>query len=163
VEYAGSSPGCGTGGCPLIARVAVEAYNVGPNPSGSIPPPTPEELRSIPAKEHLSHPYFAAQLVAVGESFSADFGAYAIAGRMLLPVLESALNADPIDEDLVRRCCSFLEAALAGEEVVAGSINMMVAENFGTEYSRQVQPYAGPLFLQALRSWKWIEEKEGTS
>ncbi|HEY1919865.1 MAG TPA: hypothetical protein VGH27_30200 [Streptosporangiaceae bacterium] len=47
--------------------------------------------------------------------------------------------------------------ALAGEEIVAEGVMMMVTENFGTEYSRQVQPYASPLFLKALRFWKWID------
>jgi hypothetical protein len=62
-----------------------------------------------------------------------------------------------VDEDLVRRCCAFLEAALAGEEFVAEGVVMMVAENFGPHLTRRVLPYAGPLFCDALRSNKWLE------
>jgi hypothetical protein len=76
---------------------------------------------------------------------------------MFLPVFEAALEADPPDEDLVRRCCAFLETALAGQEIVAEGIVMMVAENFGTEHTGRVLAYSGPLFQAALRSWRWID------
>jgi hypothetical protein len=141
---------------PLIARVAVAAYEINPKSSRLPPVPTPDELRFM-VDENLTHPYFEALKNLVGRNFSADFGTYAVAGRVLLPVLESALSAEPINEDLVVRCCSFLEMALAGEEIVAEGVDMMVAENFGTEYTQRVRPYAGPLFVKALQSWKWID------
>lgn len=141
---------------PLIARAAAQAYDIDPVRLMIPEPPSPEHLRQMTMDERLAHPREQALNDNIGSNMRAGFGPYSVAGRMLLPVLESALDADPIDEDVVRRCCAFLEAALAGEEFVAEGITMMVAENFGEEHARHVLPYAGPLFREALRSWRWI-------
>jgi len=66
------------------------------------------------------------------------------------------MDADPLDEGLVRRCCDFVEEALAGEEYAAERVEMMVIENLGRERAGRVLPYAGPLLREALRSSGWI-------
>ena len=85
------------------------------------------------------------------------FGPYAVAGTMFTPVFEEALMADPLDADLVGRCCAFLEAVLAGEEFAAEAVIMMVAENFGSELASLALRYAGPLFAKALREHGWLD------
>lgn len=140
----------------LIAKAAVEVYDIRPQ-SGEIPAaPAPDEMRQMTTDEQVNHPHVRALDIMIGRNLRADFGTYAVAGWMFLPVFEAALEADPPDEDLVRRCCAFLETALAGQEIVAEGIVMMVAENFGTEHTGRVLAYSGPLFQAALRSWRWI-------
>jgi hypothetical protein len=75
---------------------------------------------------------------------------------MFTPVFEEALTADPLDADLVGRCCAFLEGVLAGEEFAAEGVIMMVAENFGSDLTQRALPYAGPLFIKALRDCGWL-------
>lgn len=136
---------------PRMARAAANAYNIDPaqlNIPQPVAPDHPQQTHRDQLDQALS--------ASVGGAIRADFGPYSVAGWMLLPILESALDADPLDQDLVRRCCEFLEAALGGEDFVAEGITMMVAENFGSEHSGKVLPYAGPLFCAALRSWNWI-------
>lgn len=142
---------------PRMAQAAVDAYDIDPVRLNIPAPPSPEQLRRMSLDQRLAHPRVQALNEQIGSGMRAGLGAYPLAGRIFLPVFESALEADPVDEDLVRRCCAFLEAALAGEDIVAEGITLMVAENFGTGHTGQVRPYAGPLFRQALRSWKWID------
>ncbi len=52
---------------------------------------------------------------------------------MFMPVFEEALTADPVDTDLLGRCCAF-----------------------GFDLTRLVLPYAGPLFTEALRDCGWV-------
>ena len=119
---------------PLLAEKAVKAWDV------SNEPVVDDEL-----------------LAKVGSDLSLEFGPYSLAGWIFLPVFEAALDADPLDEDLVRRCCDFVEKVLVGEEYAAEGIDMMVVENFGWEHARRVHPFAGPVFRAALRSSGWID------
>jgi hypothetical protein len=140
----------------LIAQAAVKAHDVGRELSRMPEPPRPDQLRQMTRDEQMAHPYFRDMDILVGQNLQSEFGTYAVAGWLFLPVFEAGLDAAPLDEDLVRRCCAFLEAALAGDEAVAEGVVMMVAENFGVEHTQRVLPYAGQLFRDALRSCKWI-------
>lgn len=142
---------------PAIADAATEAYGIDPASPGIPAPPNPVQLRQMITDESLVNPHDQALNILIGQNLRAAFGTYAVSGWIFLPVFVHALEANPVDEDILRRCCDFLEAALAGEEFVAEGITMMVAENFGVEHTRQALPFSGPLFREALRSWKWIE------
>lgn len=128
---------------PLIAKAAAEADDI--DPEGPVIParPGPDQIRQGTTAERLAHPHYQALDILIGQNLRVEFGTYAVAGWMFLPVFEMALEADQVDEDLVRRCCAFLETALAGDELVAEGIRMMVAENFGVEHTAQVLPHAG--------------------
>lgn len=137
---------------PRMARAAADAFSIDPAQLQVPHPIAPGDSRQ-PAPNQLLDQALSAS---IGGAIRADFGPYSVAGWVLPPVLEAALDADPLDEDVARRCCGFLEAALGGEELVAESIAMMVAENFGSEHTSKALPYIGPLFHAALRSSKWI-------
>ena len=119
---------------PLIAEKAVEAWDV--------------------SKDGVVDDVLLAK---VGSDLSIEFDPYSLAGWIFLPVFEAALDADPPDEDLIRRCCDFVEQALSSEEYVAEGVDMMVVENFGLEHARVVLPFAGRAFREALRSSGWLD------
>ncbi len=141
---------------PLMARAAVQAYDVGRQLSRMPAPPEPEQLLQLTPDERMALPYFRDFDILVGRNLQSEFGTYAVAAWLFLPIFEAALDHESLNEDLVRRCCAFLEAALAGEEAVSSGVVMMVAENFGVEHTQRVLPYAGPRFRDALRSFKWL-------
>jgi hypothetical protein len=98
------------------------------------------------------------QLIAkVGSRLRREFYPYGLAAWIFLPVFEAARDADPLDEDLVRRCCDFVEQALSGEEYAAEGVDLMVIENFGSEHTNRALPFAGPAFRDALRASGWID------
>lgn len=138
----------------IMAKRTARAINIEkrlrdlPNPVSEDPP------SADPEKDN--HPYYDALSRVVGESVLANFGPYGIAGEIFRPIFEEALGRESIDVDLVRRCCEFLENALAGEEIVAESIEMMISENIGYEFALRVRPYAGVRFLGSLRGFNWI-------
>jgi len=119
---------------PLIAEKAVKAWDV------SREPVIDEEL-----------------LAKVGSDLRGEFDPYSLAAWIFLPVFEEALDAEPPNVDLIRRCCDFVERALSGEEYVAEGVDLMVIENFGSEHTSRVLPFAGPTFRNALRASGWID------
>jgi hypothetical protein len=141
---------------PLVAREAAEAINISSDLKRLPAPPAPGELTGLSVEEQLSHPYFKATEAMVGSNMITQFGPYSVAGTMFLPVFEEALAAQFLNEDLVKRCCAFLEVVLSGEEYAAEGVVMMVAENFGPDLSHRVLPYAGPLFTDELRRCGWL-------
>ena len=141
---------------PLMARTAAQAYDVGRQVSRMPAPSEAELLLQLTIDERMALPYFRNINVLVGQNLQSEFGTYSVAAWLFLPIFEEALEDESLKEDLVRRCCAFLEAALAGEEAVSSGVVMMVAENFGVEQAQRVLPYAGPRFRDALRSFKWI-------
>lgn len=146
---------------PQIALAAVKAYDIDMVQLKIPVPPSTEQFRQMTLVEREAHPREKALNDNIGADLRVAFGSYPVSAWMFLPVLESALDSDPLDEDLVRRCCRFLEMALAGEEFVAEGITMMVAENFGAEHTALILPFAGPLFREALRSCNWIDDDGG--
>ena len=146
---------------PHIALAAVKAYDIDLVQLRIPASPRTEQLRQMTLVEREAHPREKALNNNIGADLRVAFGSYPVSGRMFLPVLESALDSDPLDEDLVRRCCRFLEMALAGEVFVAEGITMMVAENFGADHTALILPFAGPLLREALRSCNWIDDDGG--
>jgi hypothetical protein len=123
----------------LIAKEAVKAWDI-----------------SKDAKADRDECDYDQLLAKIGSNLRGKFYPYGLAGWIFLPVFEAALDAEPLDEDLVRRCCDFVEQALSGEEYAAEGVEMMVVENFGADHTRRVLPFAGPAFRSALRSAGWI-------
>lgn len=122
----------------LIAKAAVKAWDIG-NEAGI----------------DQDEPDYDQLLAKVGSSLRGEFYPYSIAAWIFLPVFEAALDADPLDEDLVRRCCAFVEQVLSGDEYVAEGVDMAL-ENFGSKHTRRVLPFAGPTFRKALHASGWI-------
>jgi hypothetical protein len=141
---------------PLVARAAAEAYEIDPQELGVPVPPSSERIAQMTMDERLAHPREVALNVSVGQNVRARFSTYGVAGWMFLPVFEAALQADPADDNLLRRCCSFVESALAGDQLVAEGVEMMVIENFGMDNTRRALPYAGSKFRAALQAFKWV-------
>jgi hypothetical protein len=88
----------------------------------------------------------------IGSRLYSDFAPHGLFGGIFLTVFHDALDADPIDEDLVHRCCQFIERALSGESSVVAAVDVMVIENLGSWYARRVLPFAGPAFRAELLS-----------
>jgi hypothetical protein len=88
----------------------------------------------------------------IGSRLYSDFAPHGLFGGIFLTVFHDALDADPIDEDLARRCCQFIERALSGESTVATAADVMVIENLGSRYASRVLPFAGPAFRAELLS-----------
>lgn len=132
---------------PLIAKVAVEACD-----------PSPEELAEAGASANEDgESAYDKVLAEVGRKLRGDLDPYSLAAWIFLPVFESALGAEQLDEDLVRRCCDFLERAFSGEKYAAEGPLMMVAQNFGVEQTSRVLAFAGPNFREALRDSGWLD------
>ena len=138
----------------LIAQAAVESFDINPDELELPSPPGPEETAKMPSV--TGHPYFQALNAEVGSRLRSRFSPYDLASDVFQPVFYGALDADPVDEDLVKRCCEFIELALAAEEHAADGVYMMVIDNIGSEYASRVAPFAGPAFREALRSSGWI-------
>lgn len=132
---------------PLIAKVAVEACD-----------PSPGELAEAGASSSEDdESAYDGVLTEVGRKLRGGLDPYSLAAWIFLPVFESALDGEQLDEDLVRRCCHFLELAFSGEKYAAEGPLMMVAQNFGTENTSRVLPFAGPKFREALRDSGWLD------
>jgi hypothetical protein len=99
-----------------MAEAAAGAFNIDPVKLEIPESAAPEELQQMSMSERLAHPRVRALSEAIGSAMRADLGPYAVAGWILPLVLGPALQAYPVDDDLVRRCCAFLEAALGGAQ-----------------------------------------------
>lgn len=141
----------------LMAQAAADAINISSDLKRLPAPPAPGELTGLSVGEQLSHPYFKATEAMVGSNMITQFGPYSVAGTMFLPIFEEALVAQSLNENLVQRCCAFLEAVLSGEEYAAEGAVMMVADNFGPDLAQRVLPHAGPLFTHELRRSGWLD------
>ncbi len=88
----------------------------------------------------------------IGSRLYSDFAPHGLFGGIFLTAFHDVLDADPIDEDLARRCCQFIEQALSGESSVVAAVDVMVIENLGSWYATRVLPFAGPAFRAELLS-----------
>jgi len=133
-----------------IARAAVQAWQAVPDhlDFGHSESLGPDALG--PDSVQNSHP---GRLEGeIGSRLYSDFAPHGLLGGIFLTVFHDALDADPIDEDLVRRCCQFIERALSGESPVVAAVDIMVIENLGSRYARRVLPFVGPAFRAELLS-----------
>lgn len=149
---------------PLLARLAVEAHDVDPDELG-LPEEGPRRLKPE-YRDRASRPMSPIELVdayeesprsralyaALGSRMSASLDPFPVMSEFKHGVLLPALR-DPVDRDLVDRCCRFLEMVLAAEEYVSQTVYLQVIEGLGLEDELVVQllPSAGPLLAEELR------------
>jgi hypothetical protein len=137
----------------LIAKVAVEACDV-----------LPEEVPDVAESSNdADESAYGEVLAEVGRKLRVELDPYSLAAEIFSPVFQSALDAEQLDEDLIRRCCDFLERAFSGEKYAAEGVLMMVAQNLGLEYTSRILPFAGPKFREALRDSGWLDTRHGRS
>lgn len=111
---------------PMIAELAVEAYDIDPDELG-LPEETPPRLkpeyqdrtnRPMSIVEQIDayeeSPRSCALNAALGVSMNASLNPIHVMFEFKPGVLLPALR-DPVDRDLVDRCCRFLEMALVAE------------------------------------------------
>jgi hypothetical protein len=149
---------------PLLAELAVEAYDIDPDELG-LPEEAPRRFKpeyrdranrpmSIveQAEAYAESPRSRALNAALGVSMNASLNPYHVMFEFKPGVLLPALR-DPVDRDLVGRCCRFLEMVLAAEDYVSQTVQLQIIEGVGLEDElvAQLLPSAGPLLTEELR------------
>lgn len=149
---------------PLLAELAVEAYDVDPDelglPEETLPRLNPEYrdranqpmsiVEQLEAYEKT--PRSRALNAALGSRMGASLNPIRVMSEFKPGVLLPALW-DPVDRDLVDRCCRFLEMVLAAEDHISQTVQLQIIEGVGLEDElvAHLLPSAGPLLTEELR------------
>lgn len=147
---------------PLIAELAVEVYDIDPDELG-LPEEAPRRLKpeyrdranrpmSIveQADAYEESPRSHALNAALGSSMRASLNPYHVMFEFKPGILLPALR-DPVDRDLVGRCCRFLEMLLAAEDYISQTVHHQIIVGLEDELVAQLLPSAGPLLAEQLR------------
>lgn len=147
---------------PLLAELAVEAYDIDPDELG-LPEEVPRRLkpeyrdranRPMSIVEQIDayeeSPRSHALNAALGVSMNASLNPYHVMFEFKAGVLLPALR-DPVERDLVNRCCRFLEMVLAAGDHVSQAVHHQIIVGLEDELVDRLLPSAGPLLTEELR------------
>jgi hypothetical protein len=140
----------------ILAALAAEAFDVDPGRFTSLPDarpaatPTGKGRSIVEIVSSLSTGYLDEVTKALGsrllDSFSPIRLMCELRARLLVPAL------DGTDEDLLGRCCSFVEEVLGDDEELDGAVALGLLEASDLDEMRwsRLQSAAGPLLLRAM-------------
>jgi len=144
---------------PMLAWLAVEAFEVDPPDIPDPPPAEPREQTDRPrslidlADSYRQPAWAREQTAKIGSSLQAEFESYSVMSRFMTDVLTPALDdeaSSPLD-----RCCAFIDAVLRSGQPFVDVVRLQILENSGLDTDRlsRLTSHAGPLLLDQLRAY----------
>jgi hypothetical protein len=143
---------------PMLACLAVEAFEVDPPDIPKPPPAKPREPTDPPRSimdvvNSYRQPAWAREQTAkIGSRLQVAYGSYRVMSQftadVLMPALDLEASSDPLD-----RCCAFIEAVLRSGKPFVDVVYLQILENSGLDSDRlsRLTSHAGPLLQEQLR------------